>query len=405
MRLRTRESVRALQAAGADAVVVDVDAASDAGSPAAAAALAAAPDFALAPNLNYYLAGASGSGSVLRQSDLPAVLLWDDPLGALALFAGHGRAVLMGSLGERGGDPLPLFREIMLRPRTRHFAWDTGHIDAMISLGLVDPATVEWYPIATMPPFLEQGGTRVVERYDVSFCGNVYEAALGATNFGDEPAFAGLTGRVISRKLADLRTPAWEILMDELNQIPAHERTVLGLVPAATPFWEYYVHLVWMAVTTHVRLELLTAIPHPVYVFGLFADPKSAALLETRPNLVYGGNRHQFRELPETFAATKVNVCISNGLISQGVPSKFVDCVASGGFALVDDKADLRKLFGGAVEPVLFRDAGDLNAKIDHFLHRPEERREIVHDLRIVIQRECTLQRMYERVLAAYSSV
>jgi hypothetical protein len=274
----------------------------------------------------------------------------------------------------------------------------------MVSLGLVDPAAVEWYPIATMPPFLEQGGRDVVERYDVAFCGNVYEAALGATNFGDEPAFAELTGRVIARKLADLRAPAFEILMDELNQIPANDRAMLGLVPEATPFWDYYVHLVWMQVTTHVRLELLTAIPYPVQIFGLFADTESAALLEARPNLVYGGNRHQFRELPETFAATKVNVCISNGLISRGVPSKFVDCVASGGFALVDDKADLRRLFGGAIEPVLFRDAEELNSKIEHFLRRPNERREIVHGLRTVIQQECTLQRMYERVLAPYSA-
>jgi len=31
-------------------------------------------------------------------------------------------------------------------------------------------------------------------------------------------------------------------------------------------------------------------------------------------------------------------VCPSNTLIQKGVPSKFVDCIASGGFALVDPK-------------------------------------------------------------------
>jgi SAM-dependent methyltransferase len=404
MRLRTRASVQALQRAGADTSVIDVDAAVECDSAPSRAALAAEPDFAIAPNLNYYLAGGMGRSSVLRRADLPAALLWDDPLGALALFVAHGRTVKMGSVGERSDDPLPRFREIMLRPGTRHFSWDSGHIEAMTSLGLADPAAVEWYPIATMPPFLEQGAHPVDPIHDIAFCGNVYEAALGETNVIDDPFLASLTERVVGRKLANLSEPAWELLLDELSRVPAAELEERGLVPTSTSFWDYYVHLVWMAVTTRVRIDLLTAIPREVHVFGVFADPASATLLDARPNLVYSGNRSQFDELPGTFAATKVNVCLCNGLISRGVPSKFVDCVASGGFALVDDKADLQRLFGPAIDSVVFRNADEMNQKIEYFLDRPDERREIVADLRSVIERECTLERMYARVLAPYAT-
>jgi spore maturation protein CgeB len=138
-----------------------------------------------------------------------------------------------------------------------------------------------------------------------------------------------------------------------------------------------------------------------VHIFGLFADLDSVPLLERRSNLVYAGDVHHFRELPKTFASTRINVCIANGLIYKGVPSKLIDCLASGGFALSDPKDDLVRLFGRDIDAVFFRNADELNAKIEYFLPRRDERREIVHELRKTIERECTLERLFERVLAA----
>ncbi len=80
----------------------------------------------------------------------------------------------------------------------------------------------------------------------------------------------------------------------------------------------------------------------------MFADRQSVDLLNDYPNLVYRGNAHHLNELPDVFASTRVNIGPSNTLIQSGVPSKFVDCIASGGFALVDPKRDLVDLFGPA---------------------------------------------------------
>jgi spore maturation protein CgeB len=95
---------------------------------------------------------------------------------------------------------------------------------------------------------------------------------------------------------------------------------------------------------------------------------------------------------------------IANGLIYNGVPSKLIDCLASGGFALSDPKVDLVRLFGRDVEAIFFRNADELNAKIEYFLPRRDERREIVHELRKTIERECTLERLFERVLASHAA-
>ena len=147
--------------------------------------------------------------------------------------------------------------------------------------------------------------------------------------------------------------------------------------------------------------ETFSSVERPIDVFGVFGDPESVGLLDRHRNLVFRGHAHQFRELPHVFAATRINICLSNGLIHSGVPSKLIDCLASGGFALVDPKPDLLRLFGPDIEPVLFRNGEELNAKIEYFLDRPGERREIVEALRATVQRECTLDNLFDRVLRA----
>ena len=398
MRVRSRDMVRALQRAGADVAAVPFDAAGD---DVARALVEFGPELVVAPNMNYYLAAYRGEHDLFRRIGAPPALLWDDPLGALSLWLLQERRGRLGSLGDRGdGDPLEAFRRLMSADGARHYAWDSGHAEAVVELGLAPREAITWYPIATFGPFLEQGRRGdVPEEVDVAFCGNVYASAVGHSNFTGDDFYEPLTQAICARKLGDLGASSWRLLNDVLGELPEETRHERGLTHDRTPFWDYYLYVAWMALTTAVRLELLTSIERPVTLYGLFADPESVALVERHPNLIYGGNRDQFRELPQTFAATKVNVCISNGLIYEGIPSKLIDCLASGGFALADPKGDLARLFGDEVDAIVFRDADELNAKIEYYLARPAERREIVHALRRTIVRECTLERLMERVL------
>jgi hypothetical protein len=363
------------------------------------------PDFYLAPNLNYLLMASLDERSVYRRHPRRAALLWDDPLGALALWHAQQRGGSMGSLNRRESGVLERFRGLLAIEGARHFAWDSGHIEAVGSLELVDPSRVEWYEIATYAPFLDQGRAPVEQHIDVSFSGNIYEAALAKSNFQTDPFYVELTDRITSTKLRDLGRPVWEIMRAELEALPDHQRTERGLHPDESPFWDYYLHTVWLASTTTVRTSLMSQIAQPVRLFGVFADPESVRLLEPHPNLVYAGHVHHYRELPRVFASTKVNVCISNGLIYRGVPSKLIDCLASGGFALVDPKDDLERLFGPEVQAIVFDDADELNTKIEYYLSRPNERREIVATLRERIEERCTLDRLLTRVLAAVGPV
>jgi SAM-dependent methyltransferase len=390
MGLRTKELINALRTVGAD--VTSANAGRD-----------IPVDFVVAPNLNYFLFAEFDRGQWTPRRMLPTHMLWDDPLGALALKSLSDRGGTLGSEGPRESNILEKFRAVMSGPAVRHYAWDSGHVEAVTDLALADPQSITWYAIATFRPFLEQGRRNDTEEArDLAFCGNVYANARGASSFADDPWFVELTRKICDGKVANLAKSSWELMNGALEEVSARERAARGLVPDETPFWDYYLYVAWYSVTTAARVELLSAVDRNVHLFGMFADPASVKLLERRPNLVYAGDAHHFRELPHTFASTKINVCIANGLIHRGAPSKLIDCLASGGFAISDPKDDLVRLFGRDIEAIFFRNADDLNAKVEYFLPRRDERREIVHELRKTIERECTPERLFERVLATH---
>jgi hypothetical protein len=377
--LRSAEIVAGMRRAGADVVVLPLDS----NEPVSGV------DFISAPQLNHVLEGMVRSESPVFHSGLPATMVWDDPLGALALSLVWRRQGRMGWRDEEPSDDdvLAGFRDVMSAPGTQHFAWDRGHVDAVVELGLAPRESIEWYPISTYAPFLEQGRVSAIEPHiDVAFAGNLWESLLAESNYAREPFFVELTDRIVRRKLADLRSSSWDVFCSELDALPEQARRDWGLRPSLSAFWDYYLYAIWFAINSRVRIELMTSIEHPVDVFGVFADPGSRELLGGYPNLRFRGYLNHSTELPATYAATKVNVCITNALIYRGVPTKLIDCVASGGFALVDPKDDLIELFGPEVEAIFFRDADELNAKLEYFLARPEERREIVAALRGVIE-------------------
>ncbi len=383
-------------------------------------------DFITAPNFNYFLVAASQDGRLPRTLDRPVVALWDDPLGALAnslrqpgrprfrrlVTRGLGRlgrfdrTGVMRTLSSYTEDlatgRIKAFASTMQHPLLKHFSWDRGHIEAVESLGLLPAHRVQWYPIATYRPFLETGlrAKQIPPTRDVAFCGNVYLDLLTGSEMWKDPVLRDLTTRICQRKLTDLARPVWAVLLEEIETLPKSTRRAYGLFVDSAKFWDYYLFAVWHAANTLVRVGLLSGIRREVELFGLFADPKSVEAVRDYPNLKYRGSVPHFSALPDVYASTRINVCPSNGLIARGIPSKFVDCVASGGFALTDPKDDIREFFGPVAERIFFRNIEELNERIDYYLAHPAERAEIVDVLSDCIRQHCTLEALFKKVLA-----
>lgn len=406
MEERSRAMVQTLREMGAEVLPIDVAAAGQASEATVAAIEAFCPDFVTSPNLNYFLKAAPDRSSMLDKLDIPMVVPWDDPLGAVSLTLLEPRQGQMGHLNAAGSiNALSWFRDALDRPRLKHFAWDTGHQAAAKALGIVQPEAMRWTPVSTYSPYVEHGRRRSPAAQpvrDVAFCGNIYPGLLEQSNFSTNQFWIHLTDNICSEKLADMHRPVFELFLDEAYRMPPTMKEEHGITPESPIYWDYYVYCVWLAANTRVRLGLLSQIKREVEVFGLFADPRAASSLDGCENLRYRGNAGHFTELPEVYASTKINICIANSLIQQGTPSKLIDCLASGGFALSDPKDDLVTLFGEDVKAIFFRDIDELNAKIEYFLSRPAERQALVEFLRDIVVERCTLRNMYGEMVVSY---
>jgi hypothetical protein len=433
MGLRAREMSAALSRLGVEVQELDMGELQSIGTNELRARVVGfRPDFVTAPNFNYYLLAGLRKGlhELFEDTGIRVVALWDDPLGALANFLQRQTMLeqasppppsppptRVGSLFERvqrrlgqqsppppapvQRDALMFFRRLASSPHVVHFAWDSGHQESIAALGIAPAERIHWYALPTFRAFLEQGRRSGVEEIrDVAFCGNLYPDTLERSPFFADPELRAIVEEVCAAKLAALDRASFDLLQQALARRSPEQRARLGLDPRRQRFWDFYLFVVWQAVNTRVRLAILTGVKHPIDVFGMFADPASIEKLGAYGNLHYAGNAPHFDGLPGVYASTRVNVCVGNALIHRGLPSKLIDCLAAGGFALSDPKQDLVRVFGEDVRRIFFHDAADLEAGIDHFLSHPKERREIVDGMLPVLREKCTLEATFRTVLS-----
>ena len=388
------------------------------------------PDLITAPNFNYLLLASLLSTDLFEQPT-PVLALWDDPLGALVNYAerkawfwerealesppivpasGFSSAVSMFARALRLQSDAALcapaqFKALADRPNVVHFGWDSGHIQAMRQLQLVRADRVHWAPVATYQPFLDMGAKSpsLPAVRDVAFCGNLYLHSFERQLAHLAEPLLQVVNQVCAAKEQSLDRSVWDLLLSSLAQLPAAVCRAHQLLPNQRAFWDLYKLVAWNGLNARVRLAILSSIRRRVNVFGLFADPESAGLLHRHPNLDYQGHADHFTELPAIYATTRINVCVTNGLIYQGTPSKLFDCVASGGFALCDPKADLVRIFGPIVEEIFFRNADELNDKIEYFLSRPRKRQEITEAMRERIVADGTVTSLFQTAISAVS--
>jgi hypothetical protein len=360
-----------------------------------------APDFAIStPNAGYGLGTqvkVAGRLSNLFTDllEIPLALSWDDPLGQ---FAGVFLAPLPASMEDSQPDALQRLRKGIAHPLIRHFAWDTGHIQTMVKLGLLRQEQADFRMLPAKQAYIDCGNAGAsTHEHDVCFAGNVYLNQITADPLHEVSELAQLGDRIATRKLADFAPSTWELLMTEVQQLPDAERARLKLSPDDSFFWQAYRYLVWVAVNTRVRMGVLSGVEHTIDFYGAFADPKSVDLLNDYPNVRYRGSVDYVRELPHVFSRSKITVDVTNQLAQHSVPAKFFECFAAGGFMLVDRRPDLIAAFGDAADAVTYTTLDELNAKIDFYLTHESQRRDLVGHFKDVIHREHSIQKWTEQ--------
>lgn len=137
--------------------------------------------------------------------------------------------------------------------------------------------------------------------------------------------------------------------------------------------------LAW-AVASHVthleRMTLLSVLSgrHQVklYTFELTEDEKRLL-----PNVEYCGAVDYLKEMPQVFAASKINLCPVLKANRSGIPLRALDVMGAGGFLLSSYQSELAEYFYDGQECVLYTSLEDAIAKADFYLAHEDSRQQI----------------------------
>lgn len=339
------------------------------------------PDFILSLNLNYLLFGLSNPWLRNKKN---LIGIWDDPFTALIT------AYTLYEDSDIRVKPVNLiFKDIMSLKNIIHFSSDSAQIKAGYETGILDTEKIVEFNYYTFEQFIKSGKEKHEYTSEISFSGNIPIFSTYNNPFWKNTFFRKLAIKICNKKLMKMEKVIWEIFTEEINNLSEKDKNNYFLFPENRNFWDFYFFIIHRAYNTLIRLEFLKNIPGKVNIYGMFSDPKAVTMLKKYNNIEYIGNFSYFDELPHIFSSSKINICISNGLIYSGIQSKFIECIASGGFCLTDPKDDLIRVFGEDIKKLFFYDKNDLNQKIEYYLTNSKERIEITNILREVIKKKC----------------
>jgi spore maturation protein CgeB len=116
-------------------------------------------------------------------------------------------------------------------------------------------------------------------------------------------------------------------------------------------------------------------------------------------NVKIHGGIDYYREMPEVFRNTKINLNITLRSITSGVPLRVFDILGAGGFCLTNFQEGIREHFMDGEDLVMYTSAEDMLEKIQYYLKHEEERKKIAKQGHETVKKysyENTLGKMLE---------
>ncbi len=125
-------------------------------------------------------------------------------------------------------------------------------------------------------------------------------------------------------------------------------------------------------VTALERKEILTLLGKNHRV-DLYTYDKDVAI----PGVVNHGKTDYYDDMPYIFHNSKINLNITLRSIKSGIPLRALDIMGSGGFLLSNYQAEYDEYFTAGEDYVFYEDYYDLEEKVEYYLSREKERKEI----------------------------
>jgi hypothetical protein len=180
-------------------------------------------------------------------------------------------------------------------------------------------------------------------------------------------------------KCKEWGTAAWRAYEEIAAQKVA--AGIAELDPDHSFFWSLGRPLTTDVVLTAFRTKVFKSLAAPIDFYGGFTDPDFVTDLG-RSGLFDAKGSVPFEKLGGIYARYEFAIDITHTPFIHGSNAKVLNCFAAGGFMFVDWKEDLHRELGPLAEEFMYRNAEELNSKMESLRGNPEKRREIIEAMR-----------------------
>ena len=328
--------------------------------------------------------------NIFKKNKIETILIWDDPLGQFTNEIYENEIKIETS---KNGI-LKSLKTYFSNWNCTHYSWDTGHIDWVKSLKIIDEKRIRYNPLLYPQSYKKEKDNRLCNR-DVIFVGNLYiNESKNSKFFNDYKTIEACD--FITQQLTpfdcknriDILKKAYRIFYAPNSQLPEDD----------IYFWKIYREINWKFVNSLRRMQILGGVNNEISYFGNFADPNSKNYLNT--NIKFKGTMDYFTDLPNIFEESKITLDVVNSLSINGINGKFYECFAANGFMLIDHKKDLSSIIGNEYASLIsYKSLEDCQTKINYFLQRDKEREELRINIKKIITANYSPQSWAETVL------
>lgn len=215
-------------------------------------------------------------------------------------------------------------------------------------------------------------------RYDVSFVGALYTES---DNFFDYMTSLGdyARGYLDGVMAAQMKIQGYNFVEEVLHPVVEDMYKAYPLDVAADGMesqeWIYAQYVINRKITALERADLLTSVAGSCGL-DLFTHDTGFH----RPNLKNHGIADYYKQMPQIFRQSKINLNITLRSIKSGIPLRAFDIMGCGGFLLSNFQADFLDLFVPGEDFVYYENKEDLLQKIAYYLVHEDERKAIAQN-------------------------
>lgn len=324
---------------------------------------------------------------------VPTILLWDHIISQPAYLV---LGTLPASRAEGTTGAIQQLNHALSNRRFQHFVPDTGHIEAVSSLGIVSGSRLRSYVVPAHAAFLSQGALPKPTRKDaILFAGNLYASALSGFAPEDQALVDSIANEISTEKKKDWSATGWDLL-----RAACLSRQVLApeLAPDNSFFWTLANKLIAGHLTTEFRHDVLGTTRQPIDYFGGFADPEHAKSYAGQSHIMHRGSV-PLSKLPEQYAAYQLSLDVTHCPFIRGSNAKTLDCFAAGGFMLVDRREDLAREVGSIADTFMYRNKDELLERCDSILSNDKLRAEIINEMRAIVAERLTFNHLLHELV------